>query len=63
MSRCCGRNSIWLLRDFDEKLLTMHPCQFLQAEEDRLKILDKVMEQWWVGKEEQEHDQLSSPSA
>jgi len=52
LSHCQGRNSIRLLRDFDEKLLTTHPCEFLRDEEERLETLDEMTKQWWIAKEE-----------
>ena len=39
LSRSRGRDTIRLLRDFDEKLFTVHPNEELRAEDDRLAIL------------------------
>jgi ATP-dependent exoDNAse (exonuclease V) alpha subunit len=36
LSRGPGRDNIRLLRDFDEKLLVSHPCEYLRAEDERL---------------------------
>jgi hypothetical protein len=41
LSRCRGRSSIRLLRDFSEKILMSHPCEYLRLEDERLVILDK----------------------
>src|SRR6266404_5630665 len=50
LSRCRGRSSLWLLRDFDEKLVTTHPSEFLRTEDARLEKLDGDTERWWIGK-------------
>lgn len=38
--------SIRLLRDFHEKLLTSHPNEYIRVEDRRLVELDKVTEKW-----------------
>ena len=40
LSRSRGRNTIRLLRDFDEKLFTTHPNEELRKEDDRLDMLE-----------------------
>jgi len=52
LSRCRGRSSVRLLRDFDEKLVTTHPSEFLRLQDTRLETLDRHTEQW--GKENEE---------
>jgi hypothetical protein len=47
LSRAKGRDSIRLLRDFDERLLQQHPNEYLRVEDERLKILDEETERWW----------------
>ncbi|KAF8120368.1 hypothetical protein EV363DRAFT_1477910 [Boletus edulis] len=49
LSRCRGRENIRLLREFDEKLLTKHPSEYLRMEDERLDKLDKETEKWWNG--------------
>ncbi|RDB17999.1 ATP-dependent DNA helicase RRM3 [Hypsizygus marmoreus] len=41
LSRSRGRDTIRLLRDFDERLFTTHPSEDLRQEDIRLKILDR----------------------
>ncbi|OAX33138.1 hypothetical protein K503DRAFT_775939, partial [Rhizopogon vinicolor AM-OR11-026] len=36
LSRSRGQDNIRLLRDFDEKLLMTHPCEYLRIEDERL---------------------------
>jgi hypothetical protein len=40
LSQSCGRNTIWLLRDFDETIFTKHPSEALWIEDGRLRGLD-----------------------
>ncbi|KAF8119744.1 hypothetical protein EV363DRAFT_1146192, partial [Boletus edulis] len=47
LSRCRGRESIRLLRDFDEKLLMSHPSEYLRLEDERLVKLDQDTRRWW----------------
>ena len=49
LSRSWGREGIHLLRDFDEKLLTRHPSEFLRAEDERLARMNEETENWWKG--------------
>jgi hypothetical protein len=49
-SRSRGRESIQLLRDFDEKLLTPHLCEYLGLEDERSVRLDSETEKWWKEK-------------
>ena len=49
LSRSRGREGIRLLRDFDEKLLTRHPSEFLRAEDERLARMNEETENWWKG--------------
>ncbi|OJA15380.1 hypothetical protein AZE42_13590 [Rhizopogon vesiculosus] len=46
LSRGRGRGNIKLLRDFDENLLTTHPCEYLRLEDERLTRLDDETEKW-----------------
>lgn len=41
LSRSRGREMVRLLRDFDERLFTIHPSEHLRKEDDRLEILEK----------------------
>ncbi|KAF8424992.1 hypothetical protein L210DRAFT_797582, partial [Boletus edulis BED1] len=47
LSRSRGRDSIRLLRGFDEKLFTTHPSEHLRREDERLNELDRITEGWW----------------
>ncbi|KAI6039236.1 hypothetical protein EDC04DRAFT_2686815 [Pisolithus marmoratus] len=42
-----GKANIRLLRDFDEKLLTSHPSEYLRIEDERLVKLDNDTVKWW----------------
>ncbi|KAF8466512.1 hypothetical protein JB92DRAFT_3102833 [Gautieria morchelliformis] len=42
-----GASSIRLLQDFDDKLFTQHPSEFLRVEDQRLEKLDAETRQWW----------------
>lgn len=42
-----GRESIRLLRDFDERLFIQHPCEHLRNEDRRLEEMDRATEAWW----------------
>lgn len=44
LSRSRGRDTIRLLRDFDEKLFTSHPSESLRVEMKRLEKLDRITE-------------------
>jgi ATP-dependent exoDNAse (exonuclease V) alpha subunit len=46
LSRAKGRDSIRLLRDFDECLFQQHPSEYLRIEDDRLKELDRETKKW-----------------
>jgi len=48
LSRSRGRNSIRLLRDFDERLFTHHPSEHLHNEDERLKDLDRKTTKEWI---------------
>jgi len=48
LSRSRGRNSIRLLRDFDERLFTHHPSEYLRLEDERLGILDRRTKEMWT---------------
>jgi len=48
LSRSRGRNSIRLLRDFDERLFTHHPSEYLRLEDERLGILDLRTKETWL---------------
>jgi hypothetical protein len=47
LSRGTGRDNIRLLRDFDEKLLQQHPCEYLRLEDERLSQLNETTKQLW----------------
>ena len=47
LSRARGRNQIQLLRDFDDKLLTKHPSEYLRLEDERLGDLETKTDEWW----------------
>jgi len=47
LSRSRGRDSIRLLRDFDERLFTHHPSEYLRIEDDRLDELDRSTRAKW----------------
>ena len=49
LSRSRGRDSIRLLRDFDDKLFMTHPSSELAAEDDRLEWLDLSTIQMYEG--------------
>jgi hypothetical protein len=40
--RSSGHQTIWLLRNFDDKLFTKVPCYKLEAEDKRLENLDRL---------------------
>ena len=42
LSRSRGRDSVRLLRDFDDTIFTKHPSEDLRREDERLKILIKT---------------------
>jgi hypothetical protein len=50
LSRGHGRESIRLLRDFDDRLFTQHPSEYLRIEDERLRKLDRETEDWWKRK-------------
>ncbi|KAJ3561239.1 hypothetical protein NP233_g10314 [Leucocoprinus birnbaumii] len=47
LSRSWGRDTIRILRSYDEKLFTQHPCPQLAVEDERLERLDKEMREWF----------------
>ena len=47
ISRARGRNQIRLLQDFDDKLLTKHPSEYLRLEDERLNEFEIKTEEWW----------------
>lgn len=48
LSRSSGRDTIRLLRDFDEKLFLGGHSSDLLAEDDRLAVLDEQNSAWWT---------------
>ncbi|KIK81359.1 hypothetical protein PAXRUDRAFT_156284, partial [Paxillus rubicundulus Ve08.2h10] len=50
LSRSCGRDTIRLLRDFDERLLTSHPSEYLRVEDARLARMDEETLRKWEEK-------------
>ncbi|KAG2128403.1 hypothetical protein BD769DRAFT_1457264 [Suillus cothurnatus] len=53
LSRGHGQENIQLLRDFDKKLLTTHPSEYLHIEDQRIMKLDQITEQWWDSKKQE----------
>ena len=49
LSQLRGCEGIYLLCNFDEKLLTRHPSEFLRAEDKRLARMNKETKNWWKG--------------
>ncbi|KIK25556.1 hypothetical protein PISMIDRAFT_48220, partial [Pisolithus microcarpus 441] len=47
LSRSSGRDTIRLLRDFNEKLFLCNHSTDLLAEDDRLAVLDEQTKGWW----------------
>ena len=47
LSRGQSCATIRLLRDFDDKIFTEHPSEFLRLEDERLVDLDRKTRQWW----------------
>ncbi|KAF8433224.1 hypothetical protein L210DRAFT_880780, partial [Boletus edulis BED1] len=48
LSRSRGRDTIRLLRPFDERLFTSHPNEHLRTEDERLNRLDHETSKWWA---------------
>lgn len=53
LSRGHGCENIWLLHNFDEKLLTTHPSEYLHIEDQQIVKLDQITEQWWDSKKQE----------
>ena len=47
LSRSRGRQTIRLLRDFDDRLFTIHPSEDLKEQDERLKVLSQQTEINW----------------
>ncbi|KIN93239.1 hypothetical protein M404DRAFT_171564 [Pisolithus tinctorius Marx 270] len=47
LSRSQGRDMIQLLRDFDVRLFTQHPSEYLWNEDERLDKMDESTKLWW----------------
>jgi ATP-dependent exoDNAse (exonuclease V) alpha subunit len=45
LSRSRGRDTIRLLRDFDNRMFTVHPNDELREEDERLRILESITHQ------------------
>jgi hypothetical protein len=45
--RARGQHTVRLLRDFDDKIFTQHPCEYLRNEDIRLEKLDRLTKEWW----------------
>ena len=56
-----GRDSIWLLRDFEEKFLTMHPNEYLRIEDARLARMDEDTKKKKEEKRRQMDDSVQRP--
>jgi hypothetical protein len=48
LSRSRGRETIRLLRDFDDSIFTQHPNEDLRVEDDRLAKLDQETQEWYT---------------
>lgn len=61
LSRSSGRETIQLLRDFDDDLFKKSHDPTLLAEDDRLEQRDKITKAWWqqMGRDEQRHAAVS----
>ena len=57
LSRSSGRETIQLLRDFDDDLFKKSHDPTLLAEDDRLEQRDKITKAWWqqMGRDKQRH--------
>lgn len=51
LSRSSGRETIRLLRDFDDSLFTTLPSLELEVEDQRLKDLNEETKVWWAAKQ------------
>ncbi|KIN97094.1 hypothetical protein M404DRAFT_161540 [Pisolithus tinctorius Marx 270] len=47
LSRSRGRETIRLLRDFDVRLFTQHPSEYLRREDEHLHKMDEETREWW----------------
>jgi hypothetical protein len=47
LSQSSGRETIWLLRDFDDQMFLKTHDVALLAEDDRMERLDKITKEWW----------------
>jgi hypothetical protein len=47
LSRGHGRESMRLLRDFNDRLFTQHPSENLRPEDEWLERLDAITRSWW----------------
>jgi hypothetical protein len=56
LSRSRGRDTIRLLRDFDERLLTSHPSEYLRMEDARLVRMDEETQRNWEEKKRRMDD-------
>jgi hypothetical protein len=54
LSRSRGRQTIRLLRDFEDKLFTTHPSEALRKENLRLEHIDQQTKNWWQRKIDEE---------
>jgi len=51
LSRSRGRDTIRLLRDFDDNLFQNHPSEVLRREMTRLEVLNDAMRRKWEGRQ------------
>lgn len=58
LSRSRGRDTIRLLRDFDERLLTTHPNEYLRIEDARLERMDEETNKQWEENKKQTLDSV-----
>lgn len=60
LSRSSGRDTIRLLRDFDDDLFVNPPCPQLAQEDRRLERLDAETRRWWEAVERQRDDGMET---
>ena len=48
LSRSRGWDIIQLLQDFEDRLFTQHPSEYLRQEDQWLVLLDEETREWWL---------------
>lgn len=56
LSRSSGRETIRLLRDFDNKVFLQTHGADLMAEDDRIAVLDRKTKNWWEEMQKREFE-------